>query len=60
MQRLVAQKPVVQHRDAERACGLAFSRDVFSGWARQAFSDLSEKERSRVTLYVHADAPLEQ
>ena len=48
---------VRQFWDAERACGLAFSHHVFSGWARQAFSDLSDKERSRATLYVHADAP---
>lgn len=51
---------VRQFWDAERACGLAFSHHVFSGWARQAFSDLSHKKRSRATLYVHAGAPLEQ
>ena len=51
---------VRQFWDANRTCGTAFARDVFQGWARQAFSDLSEEDRSRATLYVHADAPLEQ
>ncbi len=51
---------VRQFWDAKRTCGTAFARDVFQGWARQAFLDLSDEDRSRATLYVHADAPLEQ
>jgi len=50
---------VRQFWDADQACGLAFSQHVFSGWARQAFSDLSNEEKSRATMYVHADTPLE-